>query len=140
MGAVDPNTGEPTVTINVDDYIEVMWQPAGFTMDGFNINGDTTGLYSITGALDIWHTTGTVSLKNLCVNNADSDGIGITIVGADFPSKSWNGPVILQNVNLSNNGGGGVYIDNYANSVASVTIKNSSFNDNGGNPTRVELP
>jgi hypothetical protein len=133
-GAVDPNTGEPTVTINVDEYIEVMWQPAGFTMYGFNINGDTTSSpYSMTGALDIWHTSGIVSLSDLCVNNADTDGIGITIVGWDSPSKSWNGPVILQNVDSSNNGGGGVYIDNYANSIAPVTIKNSSFNNNDGN-------
>jgi hypothetical protein len=133
-GAVDPTTGLPTVTINVDDYIEVMWQPAGFTMFGFNINGDTTSSpNSITGALDIWHTSGTVSLSDLCVNNSDSDGIGITIVGWDSPSKSWNGPVVLEKVDSSNNGGGGVYIDNYANSIAPVMIKNSSFNDNDGN-------
>lgn len=125
VGATDPATGEPTVNINLTDIFEVYSQN-NFSMSGFNITGDTTNPGYYWGVLEMWGNTGTLTLNNLVVRNlAASGGTGIDIYG-------HLGPVVLQNVESSGNAGGGVYIDNYQTTAYPVTIKNSSFQDNGG--------
>ncbi len=126
MGAVDPTTGVPSVTINVVDYLEISYQNSGFTIYGFNINGDTTLKDPGYGALDIWVNSGILTVSDVCLYNADPEGLGLSI-------GEHNGAVILQNVESSDNVGGGAYIYTRDSSVAPVTIKNSSFNRNQGN-------
>lgn len=123
VGATDPSTGLPTVNITLANIFEVGKQN-NFSMSGFNIIGDTTtkGQY---GVLEFWDNTGTLTLSDLVVRNLAADGVGIDV---------WThfGPVVMQNIESSNNGGGGVYIDNNETTAYPVTIKNSSFQNNGG--------
>ena len=125
VGATDPATGEPTVTINLGSYFGI-YNQAAFTMSGFNIYGDTALNGEDYGALDIWGNSGTLTLTDLVVRNYASNGTGIII-------NDHTGAVILQNVDSSNNQGGGLSINNYDGSIAPITIKNSSFDDNHGN-------
>ena len=121
MGATDPNTGEPTVTINLVDYFEI-YNQSGFSLSGFKITGNAPLYY---GTLEIGGNTGTLTLTDLVVRNLNADGSAIDIY-------DQSGAVILQNVDASDNPGGGVYIDSYSPIITPVTIKNSSIQNNGG--------
>ncbi len=124
VGATNPATGEPTVNINLV-YIFEVYSQNNFSMSGFNITGDTTTPGDNYGVLEMWGNTGTLTLSDLVVRNLAANGVGIDI---------YNnlGPVVLQNVEASNNSGGGAYIDNNQITAYPVTIKNSSFQSNGG--------
>ena len=122
MGATNPTTGEPTVTINLVDYFEI-YNQSGFSISGFNITGNAPLYY---GTLEIGGNTGTLTLTDLVVRNLNADGSAIDIY-------DQSGAVILQNVDASDNPGGGVFIDSYSPSITPVTIKNSSIQNNGGN-------
>ncbi len=130
IGAVNPMDNLPNVTIN--GHLWVRNTSSGFTLNGFNIQGDEAAPdedldllpdYPL-GVLDFTETAGTLILSNLDVTNSNVAGEGIVII-------EHNGAVTLTNVDSSDNAGGGMVISIPYNK--SVTIKNSSFDHNSGN-------
>ncbi len=130
IGAVNPMDNLPNVTIN--GHLWVRNTSSGFTLNGFKISGneaapdedlDLLPDYPL-GVLDFTETAGTLILTNLKVTNSNGAGEGIVI-------DSHNGAVTLTNVDSSGNAGAGLVIGiPYS---RTLTIKNSSFDDNDGN-------
>lgn len=85
----------------------------GFTLQGFTINGGINASY----------ITGTITLKDLVVNNPSQRGITV--------DANIDGAVVIEDVKSNGNLGGGALIDNQDNGKAyNVTVKNSSFDHN----------
>jgi Right handed beta helix region len=129
-GHVNPDTQSPDAILNDTDGVGGSWfriqsMLNGFSLIGLDISGNS--LYKPGyGVVDISNSSGPILLQDLVVKDALSSSEGINI-------QNQNGSVTLKNVKSSENAGGGAYIDNSA-GVAGVTVSNSSFDHNLGNP------
>lgn len=133
MGHVNPDSFTPDAYLTFTDgtsgsYIDVYNKLNGFTISGLNISGNsvTTPSYGVVSLYASPFSTGTILLQDLVVNDADGTAEGICI-------RFHAGSVVIKNVDSSGNAGGGAYINNNL-GTGSVTITNSSFNDNAGSP------
>lgn len=117
--SLDPSTNSPDVTISTP--LEFMNFTGGFTIS--NICVDTTRSGEAYGAITLSNMSGTQNLKNLVVTNHDSTSSGIMV-------ETLNGSIVVTNVDASGNAGGGAYLR--TGTSGSITVTNSSFNENGG--------
>ena len=101
--------GSGTTTIAGD--VQIHYNLFGFTLSGFTINGSLT----------VSDSTGTLILDDLDITSPDGDGIHV---------HDQKGNVEIKNTRASGNDGYGAVID-YENTEGNVTIRNSSFDDNG---------
>jgi hypothetical protein len=131
IGHVNPDTLSPDAILNDTDGVGGSWftiqnMLSGFSLTGLNISGSSYYAPGI-GVVEFTNNTGPILLQDLVVKDTWSGGEGIRI-------DHQNGAVTLKNVDSSGNAGGGAYIDN-STGTAGVSVSNSSFDDNLGNPS-----
>ena len=122
---VDESTQTPTVCIN--SPLAVYGFTNGMKISNLQIITDTSTLPSDPGqvfsALTVLNISGAVTLSNLDLNNADPNGLGLLVSTA-------NGNIAIANVKSDGNAGGGADVSTQKS--GSITITNSSFDNNGG--------
>jgi hypothetical protein len=117
--SVDSATNTPVVIVSTP--LEFMNFTGGFTIS--NICVDTTRTGDQYGAITLSNMSGTQNLKNLVVINHDSTSSGFVV-------ETLNGSIVVTNVDSSGNAGGGAYLR--TGTSGSITVTNSSFNQNNG--------
>jgi hypothetical protein len=142
-------TLEPSNTVNLDAfYLGPMWGSSALTIQGgWNGTPGSTALnaaqpYStFTVPLWIQNWTAAVTLKNIVVDDSSAP---VTLGSSDNALKvTTTGNITLDTVKVQNNSDtyytlGGAYLDNTTSSTgATVTIKNSSFDQNAGSGLQV---
>lgn len=129
VGHVNPDTLLPdailSYTINPGSRFTIINKLTGFTLSGFNIDGDSTYTpppFFLGGVVEIRNCAGNLLLQDLVTHDRFTASSAINIHG-------HNGAVTLKNIDSSNNAGNGAWIDN-STGTAGVTVIGSSFDDN----------
>jgi len=123
---LDKSTQAPVVCIN--SPLAVYGFTNGMKISNIQIITDTSTLTpdpgQVISALTLLNISGTVTLSNLDLNNADSSGFGLLV-------STEKGNIAITNVKSDDNAGGGADLSTI--STGSISITNSSFDNNGGN-------
>jgi hypothetical protein len=127
MGHVDPDTLLPdailTYTISPGSLFYIHNKLTGFTLSGFNIDGNSTTPFIFNGGVvEIRNCAGAILLQDLVINDRFTAASAINIHG-------HNGAVTLKNIVSNGNHNNGAKIENSA-GTAGVTIISSSFDNN----------